>query len=218
LKEFIFTVVKISKGCLILLLTFVFASCFDRKHEQKEIINTWKTYRTAFSNNMGKECSKYIDSESVKYYGNLLTLVKTADSTTVEQLRMDQKLAVLIGRHTIPPSQIIKLNGLTFFESLVQQGEGGGLSEAPNFEFLSITPTHAEAQIVESNGKRGLKVIFNKENKIWKLNLAYISGQLGKTDWEQAIKETGKTEHEFIYAILELANNIAPTNKVWHPL
>ncbi len=200
-----------------LLLLFVFASCFDRKHEQREIIRTWKTYRTAFANNMGNECSKYIDAESIKYYDHILTLVRTADSATVEQLRMDQKLAVLLARHTMPRSQIAKINGLGLFESLVQQGDGGRLNEAPDFAFILVTPTHAEAQIVDSNGIRGLKVAFNKENKLWKVNLAYISGQLGKSDWQQAIKETGRTEHEFIYTVLELANGLEPNNRVWHP-
>ncbi len=218
LADSIFALMKISRGVPLLLLTFFLTSCFDRKREQTEIINTWRTYRTAFSNNIGKECSRYIDSASVKYYEHLLTLVRTADSTTVEQLRMDQKLAVLLARHTIPATQIAKLNGTDLFERLVDQGAGGGLSEAPNFEFLSVTPAQAEAQIIDSNGKRGLKVVFNKENGIWKVNLAFISGQLSKSDWQEVIKESGRTEHEFIYAILELANNIEPTNNVWHPL
>lgn len=205
---------KIYRTCLLVLFL---SSCFDRKHEQKEIVNTWKAYRVAFSNNMGKECSRYIDSESVKYYDYLLTLVKTADSATVERLRMDQQLAVLQARHTMLPSQIALLNGKTFFESLVQQGEGGGSNEMPDFEFLSVTPTHAEAQIVDSNGKRGLKIVFNKEDKIWKLNVPYISGQISKSSWEQLMKESGKTEHEFIYTILELTNHKKPSDNVWHP-
>lgn len=206
---------KICGTCFFILFL---SSCFDRKHEQKEIINTWKAYRIAFSNNMGKECSKYIDSESIRYYDYLLTLVRTADSETVERLRLDQQLAILQARHTMPPSQIALLNGKTFFESLVQQDEGGGSNETPSFEFLSLTPTHAEAEILDSNGKRGLKLIFNKENKIWKLNVPYISGQISKSSYEQMIKESGKTEHEFIYTILELANHKKPSNKVWHPL
>ena len=201
-------------GLLILFLT----SCFDRKQEQRELIKTWKAYRLAFSNNMGKECSKYIDSESIKYYEYLLTLVRTADSATVERLRMDQQLAILLARHTMLPSQIALLNGKTFFESLVQQGEGGGLNESNSFEFLSVNPTHAEAQIIDTNGARGLKVVFNKENKIWKLNVPFISGQISKTFWEQFVKESGKTEHELIYAVLELSNHQKPTNNVWHPL
>lgn len=201
-------------GLLILFLT----SCFDRKQEQRELIKTWKAYRLAFSNNIGKECSKYIDSESIKYYEYILTLVRTADSATVERLRMDQQLAILLARHTMLPSQIAVLNGKTFFESLVQQDEGGGLNETTSFEFLSVNPTHAEAQIIDTNGERGLKVIFNKENKIWKLNVPFISGQISKTAWEQVVKESGKTKHEFIYAVLELSNHQKPTNKVWHPL
>jgi hypothetical protein len=203
---------------LVLLLAFFFVSCFNRKQEQKKILDTWKKYRTAFSNNMGQECSKYIDFETVNYYNHLLTLVKTADSSTVEQLRMDQKLSVLLARHTIPRSEILKLNGVTLFESLVRRDEGGGLKETPNIEFLSVTPTTAEAQVIDSSGKPGLKVVFNKEKDLWKVNLAYISGQIGKSDWSQIVKESGKTEHELLNTILELANNKTPTNAVWHPL
>ena len=149
----------------LLLLSVVLTSCFDRKSEQHEIISTWKKYRTAFSNNMGKECSKYIDGESIDYYQHLLDLVKNADSTTVDQLKFDQKLVVLLARQTMPKAKIAQLNGITFFEGLVEQGNGGGLAEAPNFKFLSTNPKHAEAQIVDSSGKEGLKVVFNKEGE-----------------------------------------------------
>ena len=208
---------KIHSVLLLLLALFSFPSCFDKKQEQQEIIKTWKKYRTAFSNNLGNECSKYIDSESVIYYNNMLTLVRTADSAAVEQLRVDQKLTVLLARHTMLPEEIRKLNGVTFFENLIKLGEGGGLSNAPDFEFVTVSPTQANAYVVDSNGKRGLNVLFNKENDIWKINLAYLSGQLSKSDWDNIINESGKTEHEFINEVLMLANDKVPANSAWHP-
>ena len=199
-----------------ILLLFVLASCLDRNYERKEIVKTWKTYQVAFSNNVGEECSKYIDSASIKYYDHLLDLIKTADSTTVERLKMDQKLAVLLARHTLSQSQITRINGKGLFEALVKGGDGG-MKEIPNFEFLSVTPRRAEAIIVDSNGKRGLSVEFNKENGVWKINLAYLSAQMSESDWTGAIRESAKTEREFVYDVLELANNTKPTDAVWHP-
>lgn len=203
-------------ACLLLLLSL--ASCFDRKQEEKEIAATLENYRMAYSNNMGKECGKYIDSATISFYDNLLTFVKTADSTEIEQLRMDQKLAVLLTRHTMTAALIEKLNGLTLFEQLVQQGEGGRLGETLNYNFLIVTPTHAEVQMIDSTGKPCLKLAFDKENNVWKINLAYVSGQIGKAAWEQLVKESGKTEHEFLYTALEAANHKKPTDSIWHPL
>jgi hypothetical protein len=77
------------------------------------------------------------------------------------------------------------LNGITMFERLVQQGTGGGLGDSYKFEFLSVTPDHAEVQLVDSNGNHGLKMGFNKEYNKWKLNLVNVAGQLGKSDWQQ---------------------------------
>ena len=209
---------KSRRNVLLFLLLFILASCFDRNHERREIVKTWRIYRTAFANSIGTECSKYIDSASIRYYDHMLILVRSADSITVDRLKMDQKLQVLLARHMLSPAEIMRMNGKELFESLVQQDDGGGLKETPNFEFTTINPKHAEARIIDSNGKRGLAVEFNKEYGIWKIDLPSISAQLGKSDWTEVIKETGKTEHEFLYAILELSNNVKPKNTVWNPI
>ncbi len=207
------------KACinpLLLIALFLLASCFDKNHERKEIIKTWNAYRSAFANNLGTECSKYIDSASVRYYDHLLTLVRSADSTTVDMLKMDQKLAVLLARHTLSESKIMHISGKELFEELVKQSDGGKLSETLNFEYITLAPKHAEVRIIDTNGKKGLVVAFNKEFGVWKIDLVSISGQLSKSDWRELINESGRTEHDFVSALLELSNNVKPTNAVWH--
>lgn len=194
-------------------------SCFDREEEKKEVRKVWKAYRMAFSNNMGVECSKYVDSASIKQYAYLHTLALDADSATVERLRMDQKLAVLLARHAIPAASIEGMDGKRFFEALVQMGMGGGgAGEDVHFDFLSIDPKRAVTQMIDSNGKRGLTLTFFKEYDHWKLDLPSLTAQIDKFTWESMVKESGRTEHEFLNTVLEMTNNIPPNDSVWQPV
>jgi hypothetical protein len=208
--------ITITVALAMMLLSF--ASCFDRNREREKIMKVWTAYRAAFSNNMGAECSRYIDSASIRYYSHILSLVKNADSTTVERLRMDQKLAVLLTRHTTPTAVVMKMDGKALFEQLVVTGVGGGSNEKLDFEFLSVNPKEAVAEVIDSNGKRGLTLNFSREFGEWKINIAKLTGQIGKFDWNTLVKESGKSEREFVYLVLEMANNVKPANAVWHPL
>jgi hypothetical protein len=205
---------------IFILYFFIGTSCSDRKADMKEIKSRWKNYVEYNANNLGKESVKLIDSSSISYYANMLSLIQDADSLTVEQLRLDQKILVLGIRLATSKKKIQDMkDGGALFTYCVQIGLIGSRydDEKTYMEVLSINNNVAKTQLVDSNNKPGLLFEFRKENGKWLINLTKAYSHYGDDTWKTLIKESGKTEREYLYSILELMSKEKPTNSIWYP-
>lgn len=203
----------------VIILLLIISSCVDRGHEKIMVRQSLNRYLDAVSNNLGAESIKYIDSATINYYNSMLPVIIGADSITVEHLRFDQKLLVLMVRHTLPLSKVSQMTGATLFEYLVQTGqcEGKGL-EKYYFDVTLTDKSKARVQLIDSNNHAGIFIVLNKEYNVWKINLPSITTQISKKVWKDLIKETGMTERELILAALKLSDDKEPDNSIWHPM
>ena len=65
-------------GVLFLLVTGQLT--YGQKSEEKLVKKSFDNYKTSILNDKGEKAVKYIDSRTIKYYSEILELVKTADS------------------------------------------------------------------------------------------------------------------------------------------
>ena len=79
-------------GILFLLLTGELT--YGQKSEEKLVKKSFDNYKTSILNDKGEKAVKYVDSRTIKFYSDILELVKTADSTKVETLSILDKLMV----------------------------------------------------------------------------------------------------------------------------
>jgi predicted unusual protein kinase regulating ubiquinone biosynthesis (AarF/ABC1/UbiB family) len=204
----------------LLLLLATITACHEGKPEKELIRDACNKYINAVSGNLGTESVKYIDSNTVNYYAQMIPLILKADSSTVARLRMDQRMLVLVIRQTMPVEKIKKLNGASLFEYLVQIGmcESGKGLDKYYFDIHVDKKNHGYIQLVDSNNVRGVVLQFNKEYDQWKIDIPAITALITNSMWRNLVEESGKTEKEFVEQVVELSTNMPLADSTWHAL
>ncbi len=204
---------------VIFLMQFTIA-CQNQKPDKEQIRDACNRYITAVAGNLGTESIKYIDSNTVNYYGQMIPLILRADSIIVSRLRLDQQLLVLVVRQTMPLNKIKELNGAKLFEYLVQIAmcESGKGLDKYYFDIHVEKKNHGYIQLVDSNNVPGVKFYFNREFGQWKIDIPSITSLITKSMWRKLIEESGKTEKEFVQQVVELSTGTPLNDSTWHPL
>src|SRR5688572_748402 len=100
---------KIIALTLVLLLTGF--SAIAQKKEEKAVRKAFEDYKTAILNDKGTEAVNYVDSRTLKYYGDIAELVRSADSAKIQTLTIFDKLMVLLIRVRATKEDILAFNG-----------------------------------------------------------------------------------------------------------
>jgi|GEM_PF-5912114 len=204
-------------------LPFIFLlSCAGRPDEKGDVMQSFWEYNRTTSMRLGAEAVKLVDSGSLSYYNSLIPVITNADSVTVRYLRFDQKILVLALRHTTPKAKIKSMNGSTLFQYLVQMGMVNQDDESSlrrfRFEVSMQQDGSAGVQFIDSAGNNGVSFRFNKENDLWKIDLTSAFKYVNNEVWENMIAESGMTEDEVLYAILENIDGRKASPLIWHPM
>ena len=212
-----------TRTILSLVFIFILSSCNNAEHERKEIHRVWDSYQQSLSLKMGSESIKYIDSASLNFYTYMLGVIRTADSNKVESLPVYQKILVLGIRQMGSTAYIRSMDGRSLFAYCVQTGLlGSAVDEKSGFRIKNILGNTAYAEMVDSSGKAGLDLQLHKENGQWKVNLTTVYAKYADETWKIFIKQSGKTEREFIDTILDYLCGEKPRERtraeIWHPV
>ena len=185
-------------------------------NEEELIRENYDTYRTYLHDRNGKEAVKYVDSNTIKYYGDILELVKSADSLKVESLPIFDKIMVLTIRGKIPKEDILKFNGTTLFTYAVDNGMIDKAS-AKNLAVgdITIEKYFAKGQIVANGIESPYFIQFNKEDELWKYDLT-SSFTIGITALHKLVEELG--EKGFIRIMLSANPKNNQYRNVWKPI
>jgi hypothetical protein len=203
---------------LIIILSTLFLSCENNKEE--ELINeSFNNYKNAVINDNGKEAVKYVDTRTIKYYGRLLELTKTADSLQIEKSTIIEKFFVLALRHTTPKDSIFKFNGQTLYSYAIDKGMTG--KDGAIQLYINQVDIDNNFAIVELKSKNaqsdpGISLHYYKENGVWKADWTSFF-ILGNAAFKNLIKTSGMTENEFIMNTLNEVYGKQNID-VWKPL
>lgn len=199
----------------LLIFAFLLNSCSASKKEEELVRKSFENYKTAILNNKGEEAVQYLDSRTTKYFSDILTKTKNADSTEVDNLDLMDKLMVFSIRHRATKSEILSFDGKSLLIYAINEGMVGKNSVANNtVGEVAIDGNFAKGQFIANGQKTPFYFHFYKEDDKWKLDLTSIFS-IGTDTFKKMQKESGLNENEYLFSLLEMITGRKPGNEIW---
>lgn len=203
-------------GVFILLLSGHWAN--GQKNEEDLVKKSFQSYKQAILNDKGEEAVKYVDSRTIKYYSEILDLVKTADSTKVETLSILDRLMIFVIRFRTSKEDILSFDGNSLLIYAIKSGMVGKNSVAANsIGEVSIEKDFAKGQLLVNGQKAPFFFHFYKENEQWKVDLTSIF-PISTKALKKMAEDSEQDENEYLFSLLEMITGNQPGKEVWEPI
>lgn len=202
----------------IFLSAFLSNFLFAQSDAEIAVKECYSKYKTAILNDKGEKAARYVDSNTFAYYDKILKLVKSADSISVEKLSLVDKLAVLGIRHKTPREDILKFDGKALLIYSVNNG-GAGKNGVTNTSLGDVTVDgdFAKGEVLNKGKKTSTFMHFYKQDNNWKIDLTALF-PLTNVAFKKVIKESGESENDFIFILLESLTGKKPGLEIWQPV
>jgi hypothetical protein len=205
------------KSILIIMFFFILTNLVVAQENDVELIRkNFDSYKAFLYNSNGVEAANLVDSHTIKYYSNIIELVKDADSLKVESLPLLDKIMVLIVRQKVSAENILKFDGTALLIHAINNGMINKKSEG-SFTIGDITVENnfAKTQIIFNGVKSPYFLNFYKESGQWKYDLT-SSFPISLPAIEKLTNEIG--ERGFINLMLSYGNRENANQNVWMPV
>lgn len=207
---------KIRVVITILLATIVSVAKAQNK-DSALVTSVFDQYKNAVQTNDGAKAYHFIDSNTVHWYAEILELIKTADSSTVSNLNLNDKLTVLVSRQAISPDLLNNFSTREFIEYSLNKSKGTMNSgSAVRLGPIEIDNGVAKAKVQATPQGDSIVMIFRFQDNSWKLDLTSIfdsSSLLIK----KMISDISISEDKYALYVLEQFSGIKSSNEVWYP-
>ena len=205
---------KVLSVLLLLAAQFV----YGQKNEIEKVRKSFENYQKAILNENGEEAVKYVDSVTVKYYADMLHLVRTADSAQVETLSILDKLMVFSIRHRTSRENIISFDGKSLLVYAIKSGMIGKNSVSKSLiGEVTIESNLAKGQFVTNGQKTPYFFNFHKEEGEWKLDITSLFS-ITTMAFTKMAENSGESQNDFLFSMLELSTGKKPDNNIWKPV
>ena len=186
--------------------------------DKAKVREVFKSYKDAILNDRGKEAVKYLDSRTKKYYTEMLGKIKNADSTTVVNMRLVDKIIVLYVRQKASINEIKAFDGTSLMVFAFDNGlvDKNGVVNT-TIDEIDIEGSFAKAQVTKNGNPSSFYFHFYKEGRKWKKNLTYLM-PFGEWALQDMIEKSGREENDFLISILEAMTTKKTSKKIWHPI
>ena len=196
-------------------LLFLISSCTGQKNEEKLVRNAFENYKSAILNDEGEEAVKFVDSRTIKYYSDILELVKNADSTQVTSLPLLDKLMVFTLRHKATKEEILSFDGKGLLVYAINSGMVGKNSVAKNSIGETIIDNNfAKGQFIANGQKAPFYFHFYKEGGNWKIDLTSIFS-VSTAAFKKMVTDSGQEENDYLFLLLEMTTGKKPGSEIW---
>ena len=203
-------------GLLVLLIAGQLA--YGQKSEEKLVKKSFDNYKTAILIDKGDEAVKYVDSRTIKYYSDILELVKTADSTKIETLSILDKLMVFSIRHRTSKEDILSFDGKSLLVYAIKSGMVGKNSVANNsIGDVTIDNDFAKGQFIANGQKAPFYFHFYKEDGPWKIDLTSLF-PVSTMAFKKMADDSGQNQNEYLFSLLEMITGKKPGTEIWKPI
>lgn len=203
-------------GIVFLLCIVQFA--YGQKSVEKQVKKAFDNYKKEILNDRGEEAAKYVDSRTIKYYGDMLDLVKTADSAKVETLSTLDKLMVLSIRHRTPKEDILSFDGKSLLVYAINNGMVGKNSVVNNtIGNVTIEDNFAKGQFLFNKQITPFYFHFYNEQGQWKIDLTSLF-PVSAMAFDKMIEESGENQNDFLLSLLEMLTGRKPDAEIWKPI
>jgi hypothetical protein len=192
-------------------------SAYTQKSEVKAVTASFDNYKQAILNDKGEEAVQYVDSRTINYYGDVLEKVRSADSATVNRLDLLDKVMVFSVRHRATKEDILSFDGKGLLVYAIKSGMVGKNSVVnSSIGDVTVEGTFAKGQYVSNGQKAPFNFDFYKEDNAWKVDLTSIFSTTNIA-FRKLVEESGQTENEFLFSILERLTGRRPGDEIWIP-
>lgn len=203
-------------GIFVLLISGQLA--YGQKSEEKLVRASFDNYKSAILNDKGDEAVKYVDSRTIKYYSDILELVKTADSTKIETLSILDKPMVFSIRHRTSKKDILSFDGKSLLVYAIKSGMVGKNTVVNNsIGDVSIDKDFAKGQFIAKGQKAPFYFHFYREDELWKIDLTSIF-PVSTMAFMKMADESELSQNEFLFSLLEMLTGKKPGPEIWKPI
>jgi hypothetical protein len=193
-------------------------SLFAQKGEEEFVRKAFDNYKSAILNDKGEEAVRFVDSKTIKYYNDILDLVRNADSSKVETLSILDKLMVFSIRHRTSKEDILSFDGKTLLIYAIKSGMVGKNSVANNtIGEVTIDGNFAKGQFVVKEQKAPFFLHFYKEDQQWKMDLTSLF-TISTSAFKKMADDSGQNENEYLFDLLETITGKKPGPGIWQPI
>jgi len=206
------------KNTFLSALLLLLSTCCLAQDDKEMIKQTFNNYKSAILNDKGEEAVNYVDSRTLKYYADILEVIKHADSSVINASSLIDKVTVLSVRHRATREEILSMDGTGLFVYAIKKGMVGKNSVMNNtIGDIKIDNGFAKGQLLVSGQPTEIYMHFYKEQDHWKIDLTSIF-PIGNAAFKDMVEEDGRPENEFIFMILEYLTGKKPGLGIWQPL
>ena len=215
------------RNTLILILSITIFSCNDN-NDTEEIKNTFNEFNKANIEMNGEKLYELSDSESHKYYENLLTKILELDSVAVSKLNITDKINLLSARSVIEDSELKKISPKDLMIKMytkVNTMDTVKINAIKKMEIVNIRIEDKKAiSDFASNGRvlsPKVNLEFSKEDGEWKYNVISMADFTEK-QLISMCEQNGISQMELIKLIFADPNvqnkKIKQFDDIWNPI
>jgi len=191
---------------------------YGQKSEEKLVKKSFDNYKSAILNDKGEEAVKFVDSRTIKYYSDILELVKTADSAKVETVSILDKLIVFSIRHRTAKEDVLNFDGESLLVYAINSGMVGKNSVANNsIGEVKIEGNYAKGQYISNGQKAPFYFDFYKEDKQWKIDLTSLF-PISTKAFKKMADDSGQNQNDYLFSLLEMITGNKPDIEIWKPI
>jgi hypothetical protein len=202
---------------LVLLSCGAWHQAWAQASPAEQVKAAYASYKTAIMNDQGATAVGYVDSRTLSYYGQMLDLVRQADSAQVDTLNIMDKLMVFSIRHRTPRADVLAFDAGALLVYAVQSGMvDKGSVAALELGEVSIEGNFAKAQVLGQGRVSPFYFHFYDENG-WKLDLTALFPISVKV-FQALADDSRQPTNEYLFSLLEMLTSRKPGPEIWQPV
>jgi len=191
---------------------------FGQKTDENTVKKSFENYKSAILNDKGEEAVLYVDSRTIKYYSEILELVKKADSSKIETLNILDKLMVFTIRHRTSKEDILRFEGKSLLVYAIKSGMVGKNSVVnASLGEVVINNDFAKGQFMTNGQKTPFYFHFYHEEGQWKIDLTSLF-PASTAAFKKMADDSGENQNDYLFALLEMITGKKPGKGIWQPV
>lgn len=207
------------RSLFVLPLVVLFCGCSGNSSSDAEAVQkAFDAYKTAVLSKDGAVASAHVAQQTLDEYQKYVDWALHADRKELQSLSTINKMQVLIMKHRLPHEKWKGLTGEKAFIYAVDHdwiGKEGVISTT--IGNVQVSGTRATAAAMSDQKSTPIRFHFIREDGSWKLDLVPILRTADLAIKDQ-IKQSGVSEDEYIFRILETLSGRKVADSIWNPI
>lgn len=209
--------VKTRGGYTLIFMLSISFQLFAQSEDVVAIRQLFEKYKSAVLNDQ-EAAVEFVDKRTIDYYTDILEKVKMADSVTVNGLSAVNKFSVLLIRQKIPKQEILSFDSKALLGATYKYGMNGKNNLVnTSLGEITINGNFASAEALRNEKRLSDFFHFYREEEHWKLNLTIFMPS-GEQLIRQLIDQSGKSENEYLFSLIEMVSGKKATSQIWLPV